>query len=53
MAHLLGEPRRHFGNLDVQDVFVVDLEDFRNQSGADRVGLAGVAINFNLHRTPP
>jgi len=53
MPDLIREARRHLGDLDVKHVFVVDLEDLRYQSGADRVGLAGVAINFNLHRTPP
>jgi hypothetical protein len=53
MPYLVGEGWRHVGHLDVQDVFVVDLEDFRYQSGADRVGLAGVAIDFNPHAAPP
>lgn len=53
MPHLVGERRRHVGDLDVKYVFVVDLEDLRYQSGADRVGLAGVAIDFYPHAAPP
>ena len=53
MPDLIGERGRHLSDLDVEHVFVVDLEDLRYQSGADSVGLAGVAIDFNPHRTPP
>jgi hypothetical protein len=53
MPHLIGERGRHLSDLDMEHLFVVDFEDLRYQSGADRVGLAGVAIDFNLHRTPP
>jgi hypothetical protein len=53
MPHLIGEPGRHLSDLDVEHVFVVDLEDLGYQPSADRVGLAGVAIDFNPHRTPP
>src|SRR5229473_3125356 len=47
----VGQRGRDVAGLDVQDVFLVDLEDFGNQPLTDRVGLAGVAIDFHSHRS--
>ncbi len=53
MTDLVGKVTGNRADLDVQHVLVIDLEDLRNQPGADRVGLAGVPIHFHSHRMPP
>lgn len=53
MPDRVSQRGRNLVHVDVQDVLVVDLEDLGNQPRADRVGLAGVAINRYPHRTPP
>jgi hypothetical protein len=49
VANSLREFRRHLTRGDVQNVFVVNVEDLRHQPGAHGVGLAEIVIDNDPH----
>src|ERR1700722_3608899 len=49
----VGQLGGDLGDEDVQVVLVIHLKDLGYQARADRIGLAGVAVDLNPHREPP
>ena len=48
-ANTVHEFRRHLTRRDVQDVFVVDVEDLGHEPGTHGVGLAEIVIDRDPH----